>query len=112
MSDLPSQCSHPIPIASLTYKCGCPKSCYCKRGTCSISVFTDTHSMPPPTKTNEVFVKDLVMEDFVNRAEFGYKKYGTYLQPNNGRDPLIDIYHEMMDGVLYIRQELYKRYGK
>ena len=49
------------------------------------------------------------MED---RAEFGKAKYGMYLQPNNGRDSLIDTYQELLDAVVYIRSLIFERDGK
>ena len=32
------------------------------------------------------------------------KDYGTGLQTFNGRDALIDLYQELMDAVMYLRQ--------
>lgn len=36
----------------------------------------------------------------------GLKKYGTVLQPNNGRDALVDAYQEALDLVVYLRQRI------
>jgi len=55
---------------------------------------------------------DLVLEDIKTRDEFGLKKYGTRLQPHNGRDPLIDAYQEALDLVVYLRQAVYEKHGK
>lgn len=57
-------------------------------------------------------VFELVVEDMKARDEFGTKKYGTHLQPFNGRDALIDAYQEALDLVVYLRQMIYERDGK
>lgn len=36
-------------------------------------------------------------------------KYGTPLQANNGRNPLIDAYQEALDLCVYLRQEIEER---
>lgn len=38
------------------------------------------------------------------RMAYGQKKYGTYLQAHNGRDPLNDLIEEMLDALVYARQ--------
>lgn len=60
----------------------------------------------------DVEVIGLVLEDIKERSEIGKKKYNTLLKANNGRDALIDAYQEALDLVMYLRQELYERYGK
>jgi hypothetical protein len=50
---------------------------------------------PPPVK-GEQKVLDYVMQDFIDRAEMGKAKYGTYLETDNGRDALNDAYQETM----------------
>lgn len=44
-----------------------------------------------------------------NRDQMGRKKYGTPLQPNNGRDALQDAYEEALDLAVYLRQAIYER---
>jgi hypothetical protein len=39
------------------------------------------------------------------RAEVGFKRYGTYLQPDNGRCPCIDGFQETLDNMNYLAQE-------
>jgi hypothetical protein len=73
---------------------------------------TDSFAQPTPVKNDLPAVKDLVVTDISERAEFGLKKYGTYLQPNNGRDFLIDAYQEALDLVHYLRGLIYERDGK
>ena len=64
---------------------------------------------PMSTPTDETPIVDLVVEDFLARAEMGKEKYGTYLQASNGRDPMVDLLQELMDAVMYCRQELQRR---
>ena len=56
---------------------------------------------PAPIKNNLPAVWDLVLKDIKERDQSGLKKYGTRLQPNNGRNPLIDAYQEALDLVVY-----------
>jgi hypothetical protein len=55
---------------------------------------------------------DFVMADMRSRDNMGAVKYGTRLQPYNGRDGLLDAYHEALDLVVYLRLALYERDGK
>lgn len=67
---------------------------------------------PAPTPNDKPFIWSLVVDDIIERDEKGRQQYGTSLQPENGRDPLIDAYQEALDLVMYLRQELYERDGK
>ena len=40
----------------------------------------------------------------MGRDAFGRAKYGTPLQANNGRDPLVDAFQEALDLAVYLRQ--------
>lgn len=42
--------------------------------------------------------------DLGYRAEMGKAKYGTYLRTNNGRSPLLDLYQEICDAIMYAQQ--------
>jgi len=64
---------------------------------------------PAPIKNNYPAVWDLVLADMKERDEIGKQKYDTRLQPFNGRDPLIDLYQELLDAVVYLRQAIYER---
>lgn len=66
---------------------------------------------PMPEKNIEPAVWDLVMLDIIERDETGVQKYGTRLQPNNGRDALVDAYQEALDLVVYLRQTIYEMRG-
>lgn len=68
---------------------------------------------PKPVKNNHPAIADVVASDLLAsghveiaadvmaRKEFGLNKYGTALQPMNGRDQLNDLYQEILDGTKY-----------
>jgi hypothetical protein len=58
----------------------------------------------PDPQQGEQVVVDVVLSDIRERAETGKRKYGTYLETNNGRNPLWDAYQEAIDLVMYLRQ--------
>lgn len=73
---------------------------------------------PPPTVNAQPFVQDKVIEylrkrlrpeaviaDIEARKAYGLKKYGTLLQPFNGRNALMDAYQENLDLVMYLYQD-------
>jgi hypothetical protein len=62
-----------------------------------------------PTKNSQPAVWSLVIDDMVARDVFGESKYGTRLQPFNGRDALVDAYQEALDLVVYLRTAIYER---
>lgn len=47
-----------------------------------------------------------VIEDMVERDNLGLERYGVRLQPFNGRNSLIDLYEELLDAVVYIKQKI------
>lgn len=63
---------------------------------------------PEPTEGRQV-VLQYVLSDIQERADAGLKKYGCYLQTDNGRDALWDAYQEAIDLVMYLRQALCER---
>lgn len=71
--------------------------------------FTDPQ--PASIPNDYPHVADLVVADIARRKEQGQAKYGTALQPFNGRDPLIDAYQEALDKCQYLRQALFEKYG-
>ena len=66
---------------------------------------------PPPAINGYPAVWDLVMLDMLERDATGRERYGTRLQPHNGRDALVDAYQEALDLVVYLRQAIYERDG-
>ena len=55
---------------------------------------------------------DLVVGDMKDRDIIGRMRYGTPLQPHNGRDALVDAYQEALDLCAYLRQAIFERDGK
>jgi hypothetical protein len=64
---------------------------------------------PQPIQNNQPAVWNLVLQDIKERDNIGASKYGTRLQPFNGRDVLKDAYQEALDLVVYLRQAIYER---
>ena len=44
-----------------------------------------------------------LVDDMLARKEFGLRKYGTILHPDNGRDHTKDAYDEVLDLLVYLR---------
>jgi len=49
-------------------------------------------------------IAKLIQKDIESRAEVGKNKYGERLKANNGRDALVDLYQELLDACMYLRQ--------
>ena len=60
----------------------------------------------PMPKGNGTVVIDEVISDLSKRSEMGKNKYGTLLKTNNGRNSLMDLYQELLDACMYIKQKL------
>lgn len=65
-----------------------------------------------PISNNNPHIADLVIQDMAARKELGIQKYGTALQPFNGRDALMDAYQEALDLCMYLRQAIEERNGQ
>lgn len=50
-----------------------------------------------------------LISDITERRELGIARYGTALQPNNGRDALRDAYEEAIDLCMYLKQLIVER---
>lgn len=72
----------------------------------------DEHDQPLPERNNHPIVQELVLADLRERLNVGIQRYGTGLQPHNGRDMLRDLYDELMDACVYVRGCLYERDGR
>jgi hypothetical protein len=51
-------------------------------------------------------VADKVIDDINERVQLGLDKYGTKLMTFNGRNALVDLYQELIDATMYIKQLL------
>lgn len=60
----------------------------------------------PPPVAGQMDVAPVVIADIEARVAAGKRKYGTLLQTNNGRNALWDLYQELIDACMYIRQRL------
>jgi hypothetical protein len=69
------------------------------------------HQPEPQREVSKPNIWDLVMDDMRQRNEFGCRKYGGPLQPNDGRDNLADVYQELLDACAYMRKLIYERDG-
>ena len=64
---------------------------------------------PNPQPNNSPHIADLVCDDVRQRKAKGVETYGTALQPFNGRSALQDLYEELLDASVYIKQEMEER---
>lgn len=62
-----------------------------------------------PVQNDLPYIQDQVTKDIAARKELGIRRYGTALQPFNGRDALLDLYEELLDATMYIKQLLVER---
>ncbi len=58
---------------------------------------------PAPTPNTHAPVWPLVIADMQARDEAGRQRYGTRLQPFNGRNSLQDAYEEALDLCVYLK---------
>jgi hypothetical protein len=56
-------------------------------------------------------VQAALIADVEARTALGVERYGTTLEPFNGRDALRDAYEEAIDLALYLKQALMEREG-
>jgi len=64
---------------------------------------------PLPIKNDNPIIHRLVQEDLEKRLALGIQRYGQPLQAHNGRDPLQDLYEELLDAAVYAKQALVER---
>jgi hypothetical protein len=68
-----------------------------------------TKNQPAPKPSGLPDVWPLVIADMQARDAAGRRKYGVPLQPHNGRDALQDLYEELLDAAVYIKQAMLER---
>lgn len=66
---------------------------------------------PLPIINGSTDIQTMVVADIADRRQVGISRYGTALQPHNGRDALRDLYEELLDGVMYVKQVMVERGG-
>lgn len=62
-----------------------------------------------PKPNDNPAIWDLVIDDMKKRDKVGTEEYKTRLQPFNGLNSLMELYHEILDSAAYIRDEIYRR---
>ena len=62
-----------------------------------------------PVVNDERDIQSLVIADIEARRLVGIERYGTALQPHNGRDALRDAYEEALDLACYLKQAIVER---
>ena len=63
-------------------------------------------SQPRPMPNNHMATWGLVIADMAMRNNIGVQKYGTPLQPFNGRNSLVDAYEEVLDLAVYLKNAI------
>ncbi len=64
---------------------------------------------PLPLAVDGPNMQDLVIADLEARKQVGLQRYGQLLKADDGRDNLRDLYEELMDALVYLRKEIYRR---
>ena len=64
---------------------------------------------PLPVVNDQPDIQSQVIADIEARREVGISRYGTALQPNNGRDALRDAYEEAIDLAMYLKHLIVER---
>lgn len=64
---------------------------------------------PLPVVNDHPDIQAAVIADIEKRRELGIQRYGTALQPNNGRDMLLDAYDEAIDLAIYLKGAIVER---
>ena len=67
---------------------------------------TITNGPPVDNNVKSDVVLFGVLHDLTDRAAMGRRRYGTLLATNNGRSALLDLYEELLDASMYIKQLL------
>lgn len=68
-----------------------------------------TEQPPPIPRPGLPSIQAAVRADLESRERLGISRYGTALQPHNGRDALRDLYEELLDACCYIKQVITER---
>jgi len=66
----------------------------------------------PLPKEGKTAVFDEVLKDLEARKQKGISTYGQALMTQNGRNALLDLYEELLDAVVYLKQAMLEREGR
>lgn len=86
--------------------CGCRADSICN---CQPGLKQRPGDQPLPVPNKELDIQSQVIADIVERRQVGISRYGTALQPHNGRDALQDAYEEAIDLACYLKQCIVER---
>lgn len=67
---------------------------------------------PLPVPNDEPYVADLLREFVEHRKQLGIQRYGTPLQPHNGRSFLRDLLDELVDASEYCIGKIIEEEGE
>jgi hypothetical protein len=84
----------------------CGQTCSLPTHACPARANREGDSQPLPIVNDSPDVQSAVIADIEKRRELGIKRYGTALQPHNGRNALLDAYEEALDLAMYLKQRL------
>ncbi len=62
-----------------------------------------------PTPNEHPSIHAQVAADLMERERIGISRYGTPLQPFNGRDVDQDVYEELLDAAAYMKQRMIEK---
>lgn len=79
-------------------------------GTALVVPGTVEKGQPMPV-AGKTAVFDEVMQDLEKRKQKGIETYGQALMTQNGRDAEQDLYEELLDAVVYLKQVMLERQG-
>lgn len=68
-----------------------------------------TLQQPPPTPNDRTPAHDLLIEVVKERKELGQERHKSPLQPYNGRDQMVDVLQELVDGAAYLINAIQER---
>lgn len=85
------------------------EGCHEQEELAAVKSKTRPEDQPLPTVNQSGFIQDMVIADIEGRRKLGIQRYGSALQANNGRDALQDLYEELIDACMYIKQEIVER---
>jgi len=86
------------------WRCDCVCFVEANKATATDEIGAAKPQVKPQGKGAEI--AELVKADIEARAQMGETKYGERLRANNGRNALMDLYQEILDAAMYIRQRL------
>lgn len=68
-----------------------------------------TLQQQPPTQSDRPSAHDLLIEVIQERKKLGLERYNSLLQSYNGRDQMVDLLQELVDGSAYLINAIQER---